>query len=174
MNMTAGAHRSPIDEASLWERHAKRLYRYLLRLTGNRETAEDLTQETFMQAIASLRRGAPPPENEAAWLFRIATNRATDLFRRRKLIRWLPFLTDKHGGVAADQSEQLATQDLVLRALRTLPPETAALLLLKDAEGFTTPEIAAIVGQNYEALRKRLARARETFRIEYLRLRGEA
>lgn len=173
MNMTAGAHPAKINEASLWERHAARIYRYLLRLTGHRETAEDLTQETFAQAIRSLRRTGELPANEAAWLFRIATNRATDLFRRRRLIAWLPFVAERHGGVAGDAAEQLATQDLVLQALRKLQPETAALLLLKDAEGFTTQEIAAMLGQNYEAVRKRLARARESFRLEYLRLRGD-
>lgn len=173
MNISAGAHRAQIDEASLWERQSTRIFRYLLRLTGNRETAEDLTQDTFVQAIKSLRQGVDAPTNEAAWLFRIATNRATDLFRRRRLISWLPFLAERHGGEAGDAAEQVATQDLVLQALRKLPPETASLLLLKDAEGFTSQEIAAMLGQNYEAVRKRLARARETFRVEYLRLRGD-
>ncbi len=174
MKMTVGAHPSQSHETSLWERHATRVYRYLLRLTGNRETAEDLTQETFFQAIRDLRRGGQTPTNESSWLFRIATNRAIDHFRRRRLIAWLPFVADRHGGTTGDMAEQMATQDLVLVALRKLPPDTAALLLLKDGEGFTTQEIAAMLGQNYEAVRKRLARARESFRLKYLRLRGEA
>ncbi|MDF2629207.1 MAG: polymerase sigma factor [Symbiobacteriaceae bacterium] len=171
MELTARA--SGYDEDRLWEAYAGRVYRYLLRLTGERETAEDLTQETFLQAIRDLRRAPEPPSNEAAWLFRIATNRATDLFRRRRRIAWLPFFAERHGGIASDASEHMAEQDLVLRALRRLPPDTAAMLLLKDGEGFSTPEIAEMLGQNYEAVRKRLARARETFRVAYLRLKGE-
>jgi RNA polymerase sigma factor (sigma-70 family) len=167
------ARASGLDEDGLWEAHGQRIYRYLLRLTGERETAEDLTQETFLQAIRDLRRQAVPPVSESAWLFRIATNRATDLFRRRRRIAWLPFLADRHGGSTGDAAERVAEQDLVLQALRRLPPDTAAMLLLKDGEGFTTPEIAEMLGQNYEAVRKRLARARETFRTEYLRLKGE-
>lgn len=157
----------------LWHAHSGRVYRYLLRLTAQHEVAEDLTQETFLQAIRDRRRMSEPPPNEVAWLFRIATNRATDHFRRRRRITWLPFVAERHGGSTGDAAESLAEQDLVLLALRRLPPETAAMLLLKDGEGFSTPEIAVMVGQNYEAVRKRLARARESFRLEYLRLKGE-
>ncbi|HYF77734.1 MAG TPA: RNA polymerase sigma factor [Symbiobacteriaceae bacterium] len=171
MDLVARA--SGLDEDGLWEAHGQRIYRYLLRLTGERETAEDLTQETFLQAIRDLRRQVVPPVSESAWLFRIATNRATDLFRRRRRISWLPFLADRHGGSTGDTAERVAEQDLVLQALRRLPPDTAAMLLLKDGEGFTTPEIADMLGQNYEAVRKRLARARETFRTEYLRLKEQ-
>jgi RNA polymerase sigma-70 factor (ECF subfamily) len=162
-----------LEEDGLWDEYGPQVYRYLLRLTGKRETAEDLTQETFLQAIRDRRRLAEPPANAAPWLFRIATNRATDLFRRRRRFAWLPFVAERHGGSSSDTAEVVALQDLVLRALRRLPPETAAMLLLKDGEGFTTPEIAAMFGQRYEAVRKRLARARETFRVEYLRLKGE-
>lgn len=160
-------------EGELWEAYSGRIYRYLLRLTGERETAEDLTQETFLQAIRDRRRLSEPPPNEAAWLFRIATNRATDHFRRRRRFTWLPFVAERHGGSTGDAAESLAEQELVLRALHRLPPETAAMLLLKDGEGFTSQEIAMMLGQNYEAVRKRLARARESFRIEYLRIKGE-
>jgi len=162
-----------LDEDGLWETYGQRVYRYLLRLTGERETAEDLTQETFLQAIRDRRRLTQPAANEAAWLFRIATNRATDLFRRRRRITWLPFVPERHGGNAGDAAASVAEQDLVLRALTRLPPDTAAMLLLKDGEGFSTPEIALMLGQNYEAVRKRLARGREAFRAEYERMKGE-
>lgn len=162
-----------LSEQSLWDAHRDRVYRYLYRLTGERETAEDLTQETFLQAIRDRRRLTEAPPNEIAWLFRIATNRATDHFRRRRRIAWLPFVAERHGGSTADAAERLAEQEDVLRALRRLTPESAAMLLLKDGEGFSSQEIAAMLGQSYEAVRKRLARARESFRLEYLRLKGE-
>ncbi len=172
MDITARS--EAIGEDDLWEAHGQRVFRYLLRLTGSCEVAEDLTQETFLQAIRDLRRMAVPPDNEVAWLFRIAMNRATDQFRRQRRFAWLPFQAERHGGAARDTAESVAENDLVLQALRKLPQETAAMLLLKDGEGFTSQEIAEMTGQNYEAVRKRLARARETFRVEYLRLRGES
>jgi RNA polymerase sigma-70 factor, ECF subfamily len=161
------------DESALWEAYAPRIYRYLARLTGEPQTAEDLTQETFLQAIRDLRRAPAPPANPSAWLFRIATNRATDLFRRRRLISWLPFTNVSERSCDHDTAEALAQQDLVNQVLTQLPPDTAALLLLKDGEGFSTREIAELLGQNYESVRKRMARAREQFRTEYVRLKGE-
>lgn len=164
-------------ESSLCQTHEQRLFAYLLRLTGHRETAQDLTQETFIRAIRDLRRHPDNAESPQlkAWLFRIATNLATDHFRRQRRIAWLPFLPGRHGGAGSgsDSSDTLAERDLVTQALQRLSPETATILLLKDAEGFSAQEIASMVGLTYEAVKKRLARAREQFRIEYLRLGGE-
>ncbi|MDF2628756.1 MAG: polymerase sigma factor, partial [Symbiobacteriaceae bacterium] len=162
--------------AQLWQQYAQRLFYYLYRLTGNKETAEDLTQETYVRALQYERRraGRVDPATAKAWLFEIATNLAADHFRRSRLVRWLPFFGEQHGGVASDVSELLAEQELVTLALRRLPPETASLLLLRDAEAFSVPELAAMFGMNYEAVRKRLARGRDTFREEYLRLKGGA
>ncbi|MEW6523670.1 MAG: sigma-70 family RNA polymerase sigma factor [Bacillota bacterium] len=159
------------DEAALWHAHGSEIYRYLLRLTGRKETAEDLTQETFLRAIRQLRSMKEPPENPRAWLYRIATNQAVDLCRRNRLVSWVPF-SHRHIGVGEDPTRSLGEQDRVLQALRKLPPQSAAMLLLKDADGFSTREIAAMLGQNYEAARKRLARAREALRQEYLRMKG--
>lgn len=171
--MELTARPAALGEDRLWDLYGDRVHRYLCRLTGEPETAQDLTQETFLQAIRDRRRLRELPPDELPWLFRIATNRAIDHFRRRRRISWLPFVPERHGGSTGDVAERVAVQDLVLQALRRLPPETTAMLLLKDGEGFTTPEIATMLGQNYEAVRKRLARARESFRVEYLRLRGE-
>ncbi len=168
----AAAPRMP-NEAVLWESYGRRIFRYLLSLTGHRETAEDLAQETFLRAIRDLRRTVGGPENESAWLFRIATNLFRDHCRRRRLISWLPFLPERHGGSVADASEALAGQDLVGRVLRTLPAETRTMLLLRDAEGFSTQEIAGMMGMEYEAARKRLARARIQFRERYQTMGGQ-
>lgn len=159
-------------ELDLLMSYEQRIFYYLLRLTGHRETAEDLTQETYVGAIKGLRRAPINPDEGAnhqkAWLFRIATNLARDHFRRRRLIRWIPFLLE-HGGATDDTSDQLAEQELVSRALQQLPPESSSVLLLKDAEGFTSREIAEMVDESHEAVRKRLARARERFRVAYLK-----
>lgn len=173
MEVTRGALYQRAEENALWEEHRDRVYRYLLRLTGERETAEDLAQETFLQAIRDLRRSPGAGANPVAWLMRIATNRAMDLFRRRRRFQWLPFLGDRHGGAAADTAEAVAERELVSAVLRRLPPDLAVVLLLRDAEGFSGPEIAALLDLEQAAVRKRLSRAREAFRTEYLRLRGD-
>lgn len=68
-------------EAALWHTHGQRVYRYLLRLTGQHETADDLAQETFLRAIRDLRRSrmrrwaskhtcesAPPARTWCLWV----------------------------------------------------------------------------------------------------------
>ncbi|MGB2614645.1 MAG: RNA polymerase sigma factor [Phycisphaerae bacterium] len=61
---------------------APRVYGFLVRLVGNRETAEDLTQETLLRALRGF--AAYRPEGKfRAWVFRIATNAARDWIRRR-------------------------------------------------------------------------------------------
>lgn len=167
------ASRGAVDEAALWQTHSPRLLRYLLRLTGDRQTAEDLTQETFLQAIRHLRRAKTAPQNETAWLYTIATNLFRDQVRRKKRIAWLPFNLRKHEEGVPDRSEGLAEQELVGRVLRSLPAETAAMLVLREAEGFSTHEVAALMGLEYEAARKRIARARLQFRERYQQMGGE-
>lgn len=161
-------------EALLFERHKDRIYRYLLRLTGDPETAADLTQETFFQAIRDLRRAPGRRESPTGWLMCIATNRAMDLFRRQRLIRWLPFLPDRHGGACSDEVEVYAHRDLVATTLRLLPPDVAAVLILRDAEGFSTCEIATMMKLEEATVRKRLSRARQAFRAKYEIIRGES
>lgn len=161
-----------MDETALWDEYGRRIYAYLLQLLGNRDSALDLTQETFLRAIRSLRKEKQAPANLAAWLFRIATNLANDQFRRRRLIQWLPFVSERDGGLAGDVADEVTQSDLVRLALQSLPKESAAILLLRDVEGFSLHEIAETLGQNYEAVKKRMARAREAFRAEYVRLKG--
>ena len=65
---------------SRWE---KRVYNYLLRITGNREDALDLTQDVFLKAYQNLRK-LDDPGRFAPWLYRIAHNEAYSMFRKRK------------------------------------------------------------------------------------------
>ena len=65
---------------SRWE---KRVYNYLLRITGNREDALDLAQDVFLKAYQNLRK-LDDPGRFAPWLYRIAHNEAYSLFRKRK------------------------------------------------------------------------------------------
>ena len=65
---------------SRWE---KRVYNYLLRITGNREDALDLAQDVFLKAYQNLRK-LDDPGRFAPWLYRIAHNEAYSMFRKRK------------------------------------------------------------------------------------------
>ena len=69
-------------EALMSDHHAE-IYRYVLRVTGRRQDADDLSQETFLRAFRA-HRTLPPDANARAWLFAIATNLTRNHFRSQK------------------------------------------------------------------------------------------
>ena len=69
-------------EALMSDHHAE-IYRYVLRVTGQRQDADDLAQETFLRAFRA-HRTLPPDANSRAWLFAIATNLTRNHFRSQK------------------------------------------------------------------------------------------
>ena len=141
--------------ATWFEEYQAPLFRYLLRLVGDGERASDLLQDTFLQALTALAR-QEPPSNPSAWLYRIATNRAYNVLRRRRRWRWLPLhgterAPDFEGGVAAAQ--------MVRNCLAKLNPKEAEALLLHEHAGLTSLEIAQLTGENPSTIRVRLSRA---------------
>ncbi len=114
------------------------IYNYVYHLVGDREQADDLTQDTFLKAFRAL------PKMDAnlklsAWLYRIATNTAYDALRRRKLIAWLPWQDLDHEPAdveSADPQEIYGTTEMVRAALRRMPQQYRAALLLYTQEGF--------------------------------------
>ena len=72
----------------LYEQHAQGVYRYLFSLGADADTAEDLTQETFLSAY--LHRDAIPPGYERQWLCRVATNKAKDFLSGPEEPGYLP------------------------------------------------------------------------------------
>ena len=73
-------------EALMSDHHAE-IYRYVLRVTGRRQDADDLAQETFLRAFRA-HRTLPPDANSRAWLFAIATNLTGTTSGRRSGAGW--------------------------------------------------------------------------------------
>jgi RNA polymerase sigma-70 factor (ECF subfamily) len=136
---------------------------YLYRMLGDRSQAEDLAQDVFVRAYRAL-PGLPADANYRAWLYRVATNRAYDLLRRRRLITWLP-LQEREAMPAQDSSPQ--KDDAVQRALLQLSPRYRVPLILYCVQGYSTAEIAHMLGISVGAVKTRLYRAREAFRQCY-------
>ncbi len=133
--------------AELVTRHERRVYGLCLRVLGNREDAEDATQEAF---IAALRR-AETFRREAAfstWLFRIAVNAATDQARRRGRARTVPLEAEEPGGSSAaggDPSGAVTTALTVQAALRRVPEDFRVALILCDLYGFGHAQAAGVL-----------------------------
>jgi RNA polymerase sigma-70 factor (ECF subfamily) len=147
---------------ALMTRHERRIYGLCFRMLGNREDAEDATQEAFIGAL----RRAGSFRGEAAfstWLYRIAVNAATDLARRRGRSRTIPLETDEgHRDVAAtgDPSAGLATSLTVQAALRAVPEDFRIALILCDLYGFGNAQTAEILGVPVGTVKSRVFRGR--------------
>jgi RNA polymerase sigma-70 factor, ECF subfamily len=141
--------------------HETALYRFLFVLTGEREMALDCTQDTFLRAFNNLSRGKPV---NAGWLYKVAHNLAMDRFRK-----------SKREDVAVEQLQRLPIEGfdspergVAMRdAFSRLTAEDRTVLYLFAVEGLSGREIAERVGISPVAVRMRVLRARERFRMLY-------
>lgn len=157
---------------SLYEHFSPPIHRYVYRLVGSMEMADDITQETFLKAFQSI-HGIARDSNVGAWLYRIASNAAFDVLRRRKLITWMPILeeSDKSDEFTSDDfTPQVIEAQVVRRALAEMPPALSVCLVLRSVEGFSCEEIAEILKIPKGTVFSRLARARELFIQIYSRV----
>ena len=151
----------------LYDAHAAEIVGYLWKLTGDREVATDLMQDTF---IAGMRdeQALREPGRARAWLFRIATRLATKRRRRARLIAFVPFAGTERSAEGRPDVEALAVRD----AMRSISADQAAALVLHYAHGFTRAEIAELVGRSEETVKSRIARGRRAFLAAYDRQGG--
>ncbi|WP_445148609.1 sigma-70 family RNA polymerase sigma factor [Baekduia sp. Peel2402] len=140
------------------------LTRRLIRIVGDRETAEDLRQETLARAWRSGPRGAQPPVVRA-WLHRTGTNLALDELRRRKRREHVPL----HAAMAdTDGRGGAGPRDPLLRdALASLTAHQRLVLLLRFEAGLSLREVGELLDLGEDAARKRVARARSAFLEAY-------
>lgn len=161
--MDVVSHMAQADRAEVlsdwFEAYHRQVFRYLLRLVADHETAADLLQDTFLRALVTL-NPAQPPSHPSAWLYRIATNLALNTLRRRRRWRWLSFQTD---AVAAGFEESVVQSQLIRACLAQLRPKEAETLLLYEYVGLTSVEIAALTGEKPSTVRVRLSRASARF-----------
>ncbi len=169
MIMEAAAADTPAAQVTcLFDRYHGELYGYLARVVSDRQTAEDLVQETFLRAYRA-RAQLTGIENPRAWLYRIATNLALNAIHRRKRFAWLPWNAANAESGPSDLGDQVSTSSAVEKALARLSPEYRIPLLLSSHFGFSIRELAEAMGISEGAVKVRLSRAREMFRQAYKR-----
>jgi RNA polymerase sigma-70 factor, ECF subfamily len=150
-----------VDFDALFERLYPSLYRYLHRLTGDADVAEDIAQEAFVRLLRQ-----PLPEAEVRpWLFTVAMNlvrdRARKSERRIRLLSGAPPLTTVSPGPDEDIERAERIQG-VRRALEKLPDRDRQLLLMRE-EGFKYEEIAGVIGVAPASVGTLIARALRRF-----------
>lgn len=156
--------------------HSHALHAYLAGMVGQTEQAFDLVQETFVDAWRAASAGTPPFTSGAAdgevrrWLFRVASNNAISLLRRRKLIRWesLEYLEETLLDAGDGFEERVAESEALQAALAQLTPRDVACLLLRVVHGFSAQETAGILNTSPDNVNNRLARAKQRLRAAYI------
>ena len=142
------------------------IQRHLERLVNNRETAEDLTHETFIKALRRWEQ-LEQVTSVRGWLYRIATNTAYDYLRRKRRVEITP-LTDDHAEVFAAPARETQCDDAepILAALQHIPEHYRLPLLLSTA-GYDHTDIATALHSNVNTIKTRVHRARMQFRQHY-------
>lgn len=156
--------------AGIVENYQKPVTRYLYRLTGDYGMAEDLAQDTFVQAYKNILRTAYEILSVRAWLYRIATNNALQYQRRKRLLAFIPFVRAGNTDLpVADPVDRADEKMAIEKAMHKVPEEQRVCMVLHFVEGFRYREIAETLGISEEAVRKRVARGSQKFRKVYNR-----
>lgn len=173
MTRLAGGQDSALND--LMERHATRLFNYLLRLLQDETRAHDVAQETFVKVYLNRTkfRGA---SKFSTWLYAIATNLVRDHLRwknrhpeisletqaneHQRLADVLP----DHASTPSQTLVQQERAEQVRRAVELLPEDLRTALVLSEYEELSQEEIAEIVGCSRKAVEMRIYHARTLLR----------
>jgi RNA polymerase sigma factor (sigma-70 family) len=143
-----------------FRRHYGNVYRYVRRRTHDHHRAEELTQQVFVDAAASLRETGSPP---LAWLYTVAKRRFADEVRREAQASALAITTVPE----ADSREYGPDVSAALsRALAALPEAQRQVAVLKLVRGARFAEIGKTLGVTEAAAKMRFVRALEALRAE--------
>ena len=154
---------------TLYRRHKDPVYRYLLRLCGQAEAAEDVFQEVWGKIIKA-RESYRPTAKFTTYLYRVAHNCFIDHIRRNKRHAGNTVLDPEQYGDGAESLETATERSLARErleaALVDLPEEQRDAFLLREEGGLSVDEIAAVTGCNRETAKSRLRRAKRSSRIQ--------
>ena len=148
------------DFRALVDRYQQPIFRFASGLLGNREEAEDVTQEAFLAGFANLSGYDSSRAAFSTWLFTIARNRCINLLKQRRPIALNE--PDSIGGVAP--ADPIVSQELSLRldrALAALPVEQRSAFVLAEIEKLPYAEIARIEQTSLGTVKSRIHRAKQ-------------
>lgn len=149
-------------QREVYDSTSQRIYRLLLRMTGNADDAFDLAQETYLKAFSQIGR-FDGRSALATWLYRIAVNEALQ-FRRRAARERSGREAREIEPVLESGTERTAISLDVADALSTLPADDRAILLLRYQEGLDYRTIEEVLDCASGTVASRLNRARQRLR----------
>lgn len=161
---------------ALLQRHGKALFNFIYRFVGNRQEAEDLTQDTFVRVLQS----APSFNSHqrfTTWAYHIATNLCIDAHRKAQYRQAVSLderigeddqtLGDTVPDPQANTEEMAQKHELrrdIRRAIRALPTEQRMVVMLNQYQGMTYQEIAEVLGCPIGTIKSRMHHALKALR----------
>ena len=147
------------DIESVIHSYGNMLFRLCLIMLGNTNDAEDAVQEVVIKYLQK----APKFENtehEKAWLIKVSTNQCKDILRFRS----------RNQMADIDQIKECVKEESdseIIDALMTLPEKYKIVLILYYVEGYSTKEIAGVIGKTPSAVKMRLKKGRMLLKAAY-------
>lgn len=158
----------------LLKKYQKRVWNVAFLMVGNRDLADDITQEVFIKVYKKIDRYS---QNTSfySWLYRMTVNLSIDELRKRKVkkILSLNFLTeDGYEDLRSEQGRVLPSteiddderREIVRKALKMISAEHREVLILREYENYGYNEIAETLGISIQAVKSRIFRARKELR----------
>ena len=141
--------------ATVYDRYAEPIYRYLYRYLGDTAQAEDLTSEVFLKLLSVLNTPRAPRDQIQGWLYRVAHNLAMDWFRQQA----------KDGGLVSNEAlpeednsplaelEKRQARGQLRAAIRELTVDQQRVLILRFGQGCRIAEVSDLMGKSEGAVK---------------------
>lgn len=153
------------DFDRLYRSSFNRILYTLYGIVGDRAVAEDCTHDAFVRAFGAWKTWKPDAPAEA-WLHRIAINVAYSHLRQKRMREFGELLRRLGRPGPGQDPGEIAAGGELFRALRKLPPDQAAAVILRHHHGYTNREIAFALGAPESTIASRLAKGKERLRAE--------
>ncbi len=141
--------------AQLYDRFVEKIFKYIYYKVGSKSDAEDLTAQVFLKAWEAIGHYRLTERPFSAWLYRIAHNLVVDHFRMRRdavpiddVIRF-----DEKDTDLDDLTQRHLTAETLRRAIHRLTTDQQQVILLRFIDGYSTEEVARIMGKGQGAVR---------------------
>ena len=156
----------------IYARYAPRIQTFVYRFIGNRESAEDLTQEIFLKVYRNP-RAFDPRKRFLTWIFAVARNACIDHLRLKKLPvvsfgggedeSWTPQIESPRAGSPEEEALGRELEGRMQDVLATLSKKLRDVFVLCAIQGLSYEEAAEVVGCPVKTISSRLSRARDRF-----------
>jgi RNA polymerase sigma-70 factor (ECF subfamily) len=146
---------NPQALAAIYDQYAESMYRYLYRLVGDAQQAEDLTSELFMRLLDVINTRRAPRDQLQGWLYRVAHNLAMDWFREQGKhvdVMLNEELTGSGDSLLATV-EKRQTHHQLREAIGQLTTGQQQVILLRFGEGLKISEVSRLMGRSQGAIK---------------------